>query len=82
MGEVTLKLHLVMERDGDWIVLSVPELPGCVSQGRTELEADRNIREAILASWETRRAHGLPSVMPFDQDARHPLREIFVEVPA
>jgi predicted RNase H-like HicB family nuclease len=39
-----------MERDHDgWIVAEVPELPGCISQGRTEAEFLANIREAIAA---------------------------------
>jgi predicted RNase H-like HicB family nuclease len=33
-----------------WIVAECPELPGCVSQGKTEVEALANIREAI-AGW-------------------------------
>jgi predicted RNase H-like HicB family nuclease len=35
--------------DGDdgFIVAECPELPGCMSQGRTREEAERNIREAI-----------------------------------
>jgi predicted RNase H-like HicB family nuclease len=31
-----------------WIVVECPELPGCVSQGRSESEALANIREAIV----------------------------------
>jgi predicted RNase H-like HicB family nuclease len=31
----------------DWIVASVPSLPGCHSQGRTREEALNNIQEAI-----------------------------------
>lgn len=82
MGEVTIKLHLAVEHDPEgWIILSCPELPGCVSQGRTEREADGNIREAILASIETRRAHGLPFMMPLAHVPQD-LREIYIEVPA
>lgn len=41
-------LHVVL-RDGEdgWIVAECPELPGCVSQGRTRDEAMANVREAI-----------------------------------
>lgn len=31
-----------------------PAIPGCVSQGRTELEAESNIREAIKECLEIR----------------------------
>ncbi|MBF0539124.1 MAG: type II toxin-antitoxin system HicB family antitoxin [Nitrospirae bacterium] len=42
--------HLKIEQAEDgWIVVEVPALPGCVSQGRTEQEAMENIKEAIIA---------------------------------
>ena len=41
--------------DDGWIVVECPALPGCLSQGRTVDEALKNIKEAILASLETRR---------------------------
>lgn len=44
-----MMFHVTMERDGDWIVIECPALPGCVSQGRDEKEALENIREAITA---------------------------------
>ena len=51
------------DEDG-WIVAEVPELPGCISQGRTEAEALANIREAI-AAWlwaeEQKRGESTPS---------------------
>lgn len=42
------KVKLARDENG-WIVAEVPELPGCVSQGRTEAEALANIEEAIAA---------------------------------
>jgi predicted RNase H-like HicB family nuclease len=36
--------------EDDWIVAECPELPGCVSQGKDEAEALKNIREA-MAGW-------------------------------
>ena len=42
--------HAVLKKDeSGWIVAECPELPGCVSQGKTEAEARANIREAIAA---------------------------------
>jgi predicted RNase H-like HicB family nuclease len=35
--------------DGGWIVAECSELPGCISQGKTEAEALANISEAISA---------------------------------
>jgi predicted RNase H-like HicB family nuclease len=67
--------HVVIERDEEGVVVvECPELPGCVSQGRTEDEALANIREAIALSVETRRAHKLPLFAE--------IRSIEVEVPA
>jgi len=37
---------LTSAEDG-WIIAECPELPGCVSQGKTEAEARANIEEAI-----------------------------------
>lgn len=37
-----------------------PAIPGCVSQGRTELEAESNIREAIKECLEVRAELGMP----------------------
>ena len=56
---MTRHFQVVMGRDEDgWFVVECPELPGCVSQGRTQDEAIANIREAIVLSVESRRAHG------------------------
>ena len=43
---MTDKVILTQEEDG-WIVAECPELPGCVSQGKSEAEALANIHEAI-----------------------------------
>jgi predicted RNase H-like HicB family nuclease len=40
------EVNLTRDEEG-WIVAECPELPGCVSQGKTEAEALANIREAI-----------------------------------
>jgi predicted RNase H-like HicB family nuclease len=43
-----MKLKVVLEKGLDgYIVVSCPALKGCVSQGRTEEEALKNIKEAI-----------------------------------
>ena len=42
--------HVTIEKAEDgWLVVEVPALPGCVSQGRDEKEALENIKEAITA---------------------------------
>ena len=42
--------HVILEQAEDgWIVAEVPALPGCVSQGKDEMDALDNIKEAIIA---------------------------------
>lgn len=42
--------HVTIEQAEDGrMVAECPALPGCVSQGRDEKEAQENIREAIVA---------------------------------
>jgi antitoxin HicB len=38
------------EEDGSGFVATVPDLPGCMSDGETREEAARNVEDAI-ASW-------------------------------
>jgi predicted RNase H-like HicB family nuclease len=45
--------------DGYWIA-ECPSLPGCISQGRTRLEAIEAIREAIALYIEALEADQLP----------------------
>ena len=43
-----MKIHVVIEKDeAGYFVAEVPALPGCLSQGNTQEEALKNIREAI-----------------------------------
>ena len=50
--------HVVMEPGGEgWITVTVPELPGCISQGRTKKEALVNINDAIQGYLECIRRH-------------------------
>jgi predicted RNase H-like HicB family nuclease len=61
MGKA-IQLH----KEENWIIAEVPELPGCISQGRSEAEAMANIQEAI-AAWlwaeEQKLAESLKSAM-------------------
>jgi antitoxin HicB len=55
------KFAITLEQDEDgFIVASVPALPGCYSQGRTEDEAIANIKEAIRGYIASMRKHGEP----------------------
>jgi len=42
--------HISLDKAEDgWFVAECPALPGCVSQGKDEEEAIKNIKEAIIA---------------------------------
>lgn len=56
-----MKFTAVLEREADGgFVVSVPALPGCVSQGDTKNEALANIEEAIELYLEDCEAAGDP----------------------
>ena len=56
-----MRLNVTLQSDeSGMVVAECPSIPGCVSQGRTEEEAVRNIEEAIRGCLETRAAHGIP----------------------
>ena len=50
--------------DGGGYLASVPDLPGCSSDGETPEEAVRNLRDAIVAWIEEARATGRPVPAP------------------
>lgn len=64
-------ITIYQDEDGVYIA-ECPSVPGCVSQGKTEEEAEKNIREAIKECLEVRAEKGLPVTVT--------MRE--VEVPA
>jgi antitoxin HicB len=56
-----MKYRVYVEPDENGVfVATCPALPGCVSQGRTRLEATANIREAIEGYLESLRKHADP----------------------
>lgn len=58
---MAVKFLVVFERDEDGVfVAQCPQLPGCVSQGRTRAEALANIAEAIQGYLESLRKHNEP----------------------
>ncbi|MDQ3697067.1 MAG: type II toxin-antitoxin system HicB family antitoxin [Gemmatimonadota bacterium] len=42
-----MKYKIALQRSEEGYSVSVPGLPGCWSQGKTEVEAIANVREAI-----------------------------------
>ncbi|MEA2883445.1 MAG: antitoxin HicB [Bradyrhizobium sp.] len=48
--EYAVRIDRLADSDGGGYLATVPELPGCMSDGRTPEEARRNVQEAIT-SW-------------------------------
>jgi predicted RNase H-like HicB family nuclease len=56
-----MEIKIVLEKDDDgWYVATVPSLPGCISQGKTEKDALKNIKEAIALHVKSLAEDGLP----------------------
>ena len=56
-----MKFIITIARDEDGIFIAeCPSIPGCVSQGKTEEEAQRNIQDAIKESLIVRAELGMP----------------------
>ena len=68
-----MKFHITLFQDEDGIFIAeCPDIPGCVSQGRTEQEAENNIEDAIRECLEVRTEKGMPLTVP--------IREIEVNI--
>lgn len=59
-----LMVNLVYDPDYKGYVADVPELPGCMSQGKTIDAALKNVREAILLYLETSPTRKRPATKP------------------
>jgi predicted RNase H-like HicB family nuclease len=57
---MTLKYAVIFERASTNWAAYVPDLPGCMTTGRTLDETKRSIREAIAGHLETLREFGEP----------------------
>lgn len=56
-----MKFRIIIDQDEDgYFVAECPNLPGCISQGKTLQEAKANIREAIEGYLESLKKHGEP----------------------
>ncbi len=52
---------VIFEKDTTgWYTVTVPSLPGCISQGQTKEEASKNIKEAIELHVESLAQDGIP----------------------
>jgi len=58
-----MNFKVLIEKDEDgYYVATVPSLPGCVSQGKTEKQARKNIKEAIELHLGALAEEGIPIV--------------------
>ncbi len=63
-----MKFFITVFRDEDGMFIAeCPSIPGCVSQGKTEQEAERNIQEAIKECLEVRAEKGMPLTVAIRQ---------------
>ncbi len=56
---MNFKIFLEQDEDG-WYIATVPALPGCISQGKTEEEAKKNIAESIELHLRSLAQDGVP----------------------
>ena len=67
-----MKFIITIFRDEDGVFIAeCPSIPGCVSQGKTEQEAEDNIREAIKECLEVRAEKGMPLTVTTHQVEVH-----------
>ena len=60
-----MKFKIVLEKDEDgWFVATCPSLPGCVSQGKTEKQALKNMKEAIQLHVNSLAEDGIHLITP------------------
>ena len=63
----SMKFKVLIEKGEDgYFVATVPSLPGCISQGKTEIEAKKNVREAIKLHLEALAEDGTPITSRID----------------
>jgi predicted RNase H-like HicB family nuclease len=56
-----MKSKIIIEQDEDgFFIAECPNLPGCISQGKTLQEAKANIKEAIKGYLESLKKHNEP----------------------
>ncbi len=56
---MTFTITIFRDEDGVFVA-ECPSIPGCVSQGQTEEEAEKNIQQAIKECLAVRAEKGMP----------------------
>jgi predicted RNase H-like HicB family nuclease len=66
---MTIRFRVLVSQDEDGaFVAECPNLPGCVSQGKTHAEALSNIRDAIEGYLASLQKHGEPIPPPIQEE--------------
>lgn len=64
-----MKFRIFIKQDEDGMFISeIPELPGCISQGKTREEAVANIKDAILGYLTSLKKHEEPIPFSINED--------------
>ena len=66
-AEYSIVIERLPDEDGGGYVARVPDLPGCMSDGATDIEALENVHDAIDAWLERARQMGRPIPVPTRQ---------------
>jgi predicted RNase H-like HicB family nuclease len=67
-----MKFLIMIYQDEDGVYIAeCPSIPGCMSQGKTPREAEKNIQEAIKACLEVRAERGMPLTVTVKQVEVH-----------
>jgi len=63
-----MKFFITISQDEDGMFIAeCPSIPGCISQGTTAREAEKNIQQAIKECLEVRAAKGIPLTVAIRQ---------------
>jgi len=64
-----VKYRVIVKQDEDGVfVVTVPSLPGCISQGKTREESLVNIKDAIDGYLESLKKHNEPIPPAIDEE--------------
>ncbi len=64
-----MKFRVIIEQDDDGMFIAeCPNLPGCISQGKSRMEAIRNIKDATKGYLESLKKHNEPIPPPIDEE--------------
>lgn len=67
-----MKFFVTISQDEDGMYIAeCPSIPGCISQGKTEEEAEKNIQDAIKECLIVRAERGMPLTVTIRQVEVH-----------